>query len=295
MLGSFRNRRAGVLIWALMAALVVGLAGFGIGVGGGIGGSNVANVGGLPITADDYARAMQQELRALTQQIGRDLAMTEARQYGVDRMVLARLVNDAALDDEAAAPRRLHRRRGRPRPGRWPPPPSRAPTASSTAPPTPTPSTAPASRPPSSRHLRDEATRDLVAAGVQAPAAMPDTAALTVLDFLGEKRSFDWLRLDASLLPSPIRAPTDAELSRRARRPRRRPLHPPRDPPRSPTPASPPRPSPPASRSPRPNSAPPTTPTSPASRPPSAAPSTASASPPTPTPPPPNPGSTPMR
>ena len=28
--------------------------------------------------------------------------MSEARQYGVDGMVLARLVNDAALDDEAA-------------------------------------------------------------------------------------------------------------------------------------------------------------------------------------------------
>ena len=45
---------------------------------------------------------MQQELRALTQQLGRDLPMAEARQYGVDRMVLARLVNDAALDGEAA-------------------------------------------------------------------------------------------------------------------------------------------------------------------------------------------------
>ena len=44
---------------------------------------------------------MQQELRALTQQTGRSLTMAEARQYGVDRMVLARLVNDAALDGEA--------------------------------------------------------------------------------------------------------------------------------------------------------------------------------------------------
>ena len=44
---------------------------------------------------------MQQELRALQQQTGRSLTMAEARQYGVDRMVLARLVNDAALDGEA--------------------------------------------------------------------------------------------------------------------------------------------------------------------------------------------------
>ena len=102
MLGSFRNRRAGVLIWALLVALVIGLAGFGIGAGRGISSQNVAKVGGRPVTADEYVRAMQQELRALNQQLGRDLPISVARQYGVDGMVLARLVNDAALDNEAA-------------------------------------------------------------------------------------------------------------------------------------------------------------------------------------------------
>ena len=114
MLGSFRNRRAGVLIWALLVALVIGLAGFGIGAGRGISSQNIARVGDEPITSEDYVRAMQQELRTLTQQAGRQLTMTEARQYGVDNMVLARLVNDAALDDEADAPRHLDRRHGRP-------------------------------------------------------------------------------------------------------------------------------------------------------------------------------------
>ncbi len=213
MLGSFRNRRAGVLVWALMAALVVGLAGFGIGVGGGIGGQNVAKVGGKSITSDEYARAMQQELRALTQQIGRDLPMTEARQYGVDRMVLARLVNDAALDNEA---QRLGVSTG-----------DKTVLDQVVA--------TPAFQGPDGTFdratytealsrvglrpaqfedtLRAESTRNLIASGVQAAAGMPDTAALTVLDFLGEKRSFDWFRLDASLLPAPIRNPTDAELA----------------------------------------------------------------------------------
>jgi peptidyl-prolyl cis-trans isomerase D len=102
MLGGFRNRRAGVFIYALLALLFVGLAGFGIGAGRGISSQAVAKVGGRQIEANDYVRAMQQELRALTQQLGRDLPMTEARQYGVDRMVLAQLLNDAALDGEAA-------------------------------------------------------------------------------------------------------------------------------------------------------------------------------------------------
>ena len=86
-----------------MAALVVGLAGFGIGAGGGLSSQNVARVGDRPVTADDYARAMQQELRALNAQIGRSLTMAEARQYGVDRMVLG-----------TARQRRRARRRGGP-------------------------------------------------------------------------------------------------------------------------------------------------------------------------------------
>ena len=51
MLGSFRNRRAGVLIWALMVVLVVGLAGLGIGVGGGLDQPVVARVGDQPISS----------------------------------------------------------------------------------------------------------------------------------------------------------------------------------------------------------------------------------------------------
>ena len=197
----------------MLAALIVGLAGFGIGVGGGIAGSNVAKVGGNSITSDEYTRAMQQELRALTQQVGRDLTMAEARQYGVDRMVLARLVNDAALDNEAE---RLGVSTGDKAvldqvvktPAFQGPDGQFDRTTYTDA------LTRAGLRPAQFEEtLRNEATRNLLAAGVQAPAAMPETAALTVLDFLGEKRAFDWLRLDASLLPAPIRTPTDAELA----------------------------------------------------------------------------------
>ena len=113
MLGSFRKGRANVLIWILMAMLVVGLAGWGIGVGGGLAPQSIARVGDRPISSDDYVRALQQELRAYSQQLGRELPMAEARDYGIDRIVLGRLINDAALDAEAATPRPLRRRRAR--------------------------------------------------------------------------------------------------------------------------------------------------------------------------------------
>ncbi len=213
MLGSFRNKRGGVFVWIMLALLMFALAGFGIGVGGGISGTSVAKVGSERVTSDDYVRAMQQELQALTQQLGRNLPMPEARQYGVDRMVLARLVNDAALDAEAArlglsasdetiqnqilatpafrgsdgafsrdAYTYALERAGL-RPAEF------------------------------ETLLRREAGRDLVATAVQSAATMPPAAADTVLAFLGERRSFDWLRLDPTLLPEPVPAPTDAEIA----------------------------------------------------------------------------------
>ncbi len=215
MLGSFRNnRRSGLFVWALMAAIMVGLAGFGISVGGGLGGSpNVAEVGGQKVTADAYVRAMQQELRALEQQVGRSLPMTEARQYGVDRMVLGRLVNDAALDGEAA---RLGISTGdeavrqqvmatpafRGADGKF----DRAAYAAAL-------DRAGLQPAEFERILRAEASRSLLSDAVQSAATLPDTEAETVLGFLGEKRSFDWLKLDAALLPTPIPAPTDADLA----------------------------------------------------------------------------------
>ena len=200
-------------MYILLGGLVIGLAGFGIGAGSGISSQSVARVGSNPVTADDYVRAMQQELRALQQQTGRSLTMAEARQYGVDNMVLARLVNDAALDGEAE---RLGLSTG-----------DDAVRAQVTATPafhgtdgtfdreTYTAALERGSLTPGEFEelLRRESTRDLLAGGVQSAATLPDSGALTVLAFLGERRSFDWLRLDAALLPEPIPAPTDADLA----------------------------------------------------------------------------------
>lgn len=213
MLGAFRTRKSGILIWALMAALIVGLAGFGIGAGTGLGSSSIAKVGGETVDTDAYIRAMQQELRALNAQVGREVPISEARQYGIDQVVLARLVSDAALDDEArklglsigdeALRQRLNAvpafqgsdgsfsrdayvyalERINLRPNQF------------------------------EALLRQEAARDLIANAVQSPALLPATAADTVLGFLGERRTFEWMRLDAGLLPEPIPAPTDADLT----------------------------------------------------------------------------------
>ncbi len=89
-----------VVVWIILAMLVVGLAGFGAtNFGGGV--RSIGHVGETEIPVTTYGRALQQELRALEQQTGRSFTVAEAQTFGIDRVVLARVVAQAALDDEA--------------------------------------------------------------------------------------------------------------------------------------------------------------------------------------------------
>ena len=90
-----------IVVWILVAMLVAGLGGFGItNFGGNV--TAIGTVGKREITTTDYARAMQQELAALTAQFGQNISFSQARTFGVDRTVLQQLIGRAALDNEAA-------------------------------------------------------------------------------------------------------------------------------------------------------------------------------------------------
>ncbi len=90
-----------VVVWILMAMLVAGLGGFGItNFGGGV--TSIGKVGDREITTTDYARAMRQELAAMTAQFGQNITLSQAQSLGVDRNVLQQLISQAALDNEAA-------------------------------------------------------------------------------------------------------------------------------------------------------------------------------------------------
>jgi len=211
MLTSFRAKRSNVLVWILMGLLIVGLAGFGITTGGG-GGQSVARVGDQRVEADAVVRALDQELRAISTQIGRQLPMAEARQFGIDRMVLARLISDAALDDAAAGlglssgdatvqrqilatpafqglaggfDRDAYRfaldRIG-------------------------------LGETEFEAMLRAEMTREVMAAALQSAVAMPAAAGRVLLEHVGEQRRFDRITLDAGLLAEPVPEPGDGAL-----------------------------------------------------------------------------------
>ena len=94
---SAKNIAAGFL----MALLALSLLGFGVeGFGGRT--TTIGSVGDRKITTNEYARAMQNELRALQSQFGQAITMEQARLFGLDQMVLEQLVTGAVLDNEAA-------------------------------------------------------------------------------------------------------------------------------------------------------------------------------------------------
>lgn len=90
-------RRLG--LWIIVALLVIGLGGWYTG-GAASRTTSVATVGGLDIRAQDYANALQAQMRAIEQQTGQAMTFAEAQSFGLDRSVLASLVAERALDAE---------------------------------------------------------------------------------------------------------------------------------------------------------------------------------------------------
>jgi peptidyl-prolyl cis-trans isomerase D len=93
----------GRIIMALVMGFLILAFGFwGIGdIFRGFGANQLARVGSTEITIDAYRLAYQNELLRLQQQQRRAITSDEARQMGLDRQVLQRLVENALLDQEA--------------------------------------------------------------------------------------------------------------------------------------------------------------------------------------------------
>lgn len=103
MLNFFRNASKTWVFKALFALLIASFAVWGIGdVSFGGAGNRVAKVGDAEVSVDDYGRALQREMQAVSQRAGRQVTVDEAQAAGLPQILLARLVRDAALDGEAA-------------------------------------------------------------------------------------------------------------------------------------------------------------------------------------------------
>jgi len=95
-----KRRGASVMAWVMLAMIVGGLGGFGVtNFGGGV--TSIGSVGDRKIDVNDYARALRQQMNALSQQAGQPMNFAMAQAMGIDRQVLQQVLNRAALDNEA--------------------------------------------------------------------------------------------------------------------------------------------------------------------------------------------------
>ncbi|MFK7939060.1 MAG: peptidylprolyl isomerase [Roseovarius sp.] len=89
-----------IAMWILMGLLIIGLGGFSV---GNFGGSvrAIGAVGETPIDLNDYARALQSEIQAESAARGAPLSFAQAQADQVDQRVMAQLIAQASLEEEA--------------------------------------------------------------------------------------------------------------------------------------------------------------------------------------------------
>lgn len=200
-----------IMIWVLLGLLVIGLAGFGA---SGLGGTarTIGSVGDQQIGAMDYARALQEDLRAIEAQTGQRITFAEAQSFGLDQGTLGRLVAEAALDHETAAAglsigdenlaRELTAIPGFMGPdGRFDREAYRFALDQVGY-----------SEAEFERRIRRETARSLMQAAIAGGVAMPAAHTDALIAFAGARRVFEHARLTPEDLPVPPAAPTEADL-----------------------------------------------------------------------------------
>lgn len=205
------NSVSKTIVWVIMGLLFVGLAGFGaVNFSGSV--RQVGQVGDKPVTTDAYVRALQQELRALQAQTGQPISMAQARAFGLDRQVLGQLLTTRALDweadqmglsigDENLRSQLLEIQAFRGIDGTFDREAYRFAVENSGL-----------SEAEFEAQLREEAARTILQAAVLSGTPMPEAYGETLMDYIGARRSFSWVRVTAEDIETEIPAPTDAEV-----------------------------------------------------------------------------------
>ena len=198
-------------VWVLLSLLILGLGGFGVtNLSGNV--QSIGRVGDQEIAIDTYARELQQEIRAIEAQTRQPLPLTEARDLGVDRAVLARLVTAAALDHETASlgisvgdetvaqqirdiPAFQGLSGGFDR-NTYKFALDRAGLTEARF----------------EQQLRRETARSALQGALLQGVAIPPLYGDTLINYVAEQRDFSFIRLDATALSAPLPTPTEAQL-----------------------------------------------------------------------------------
>ncbi|WP_417525893.1 SurA N-terminal domain-containing protein [Marinovum sp.] len=206
------NSISKTFVWILMGLLFVGLAGFGAtNLSGTV--RSVGAVGDTPISVDDYARALQNEIRSAQAETGQALSFPQAQALQIPQRVLGQLITTTAITheadelgisvgDETVARELMDISAFQGASGRFDRDTYRFALEN-----------AGLNEAEFEQDLREETARALLQAAVVSGAPMPDTYVQTLLGFVGETRAFTWAALDDSALEEPVPAPTEDELT----------------------------------------------------------------------------------
>ena len=201
-----KNNLSKTAVWILMGLLILGLGGFGAtNLSGTV--RTVGQVGEKYIDINAYARALSQEIQAASAEAGTQINFAQAQAMGLDRAVLASMVQARALDheteqiglsvgDENLSNEILKIPAFRGIDGSF----DREAYAFSLE-------QAGTSEAEFETRLREEISRSLLQGAIMAGTKMPNTYARILVAFLGERRDFTWAELDVKDLKTPYETP----------------------------------------------------------------------------------------
>ncbi|KIN61317.1 Peptidyl-prolyl cis-trans isomerase D [Sulfitobacter noctilucae] len=200
-----------IAMWILMGFLILGLAGFGaVNLSGNL--RSLGTVGSKSIPVEVYARQLQNEIRAIEQQTGQQLPFAQAQAIGLDRAVLQRLVRNRALDhetselgisigDESLREDILAITAFQGVDGTFDREGYRFALEQGGV-----------SEAEFETSLREEAARTLLQGAILGGVRMPETYAQTLVNYVGEQRSFTWSLLEEAALEQPVAEPSTEDL-----------------------------------------------------------------------------------
>lgn len=206
------NSISKTLVWILMGLLFIGLAGFGAtNLSGTV--RSVGAVGDTQISVDDYARALQNEMRSVQAETGQALTFAQAQAMQIPQQVLSQLITSTAITneaqslgvsvgDETVAQELMGISAFQGAGGSFDRETYRFALEN-----------AGLNEAEFEQDLREETARALLQAAVVSGTPMPDTYARTLLGFVGETRAFTWAALDDSVLDAPAPTPSEDDLA----------------------------------------------------------------------------------
>ncbi len=209
-----RKKISKFFFYIVLGLSVLAMIGFGItGIFSKSTSATVATVGTQEVTAQEYFQTLQRELQTASQQVGQQITIQQAIQFGMDRRVLQRLITQAAfigeterlgisVGDKTVQQAVLDNPAFQGADGKFDRTNYKDIIKRSGL-----------TEAEYEKLLREDASLKILRAGVGSGAKLPDVALRTVFDFMGEKRAFTYARITADALPRAVPTPDDAELN----------------------------------------------------------------------------------